>query len=135
MNISKGRRVYILKSGNFGNIVKSGGILGMKESYAAVDDTGSRIVFMGKSSDDFAYTDTGMTPSGDNVDIPRDGVSMIETDESMTRVMSNTLVKRYISMDKADRHSFCEKWEAMSSEEKRAISEGERPGTRNRSKK
>lgn len=130
MDLSKGMRVYIMKSGNFGNIIKSGGILGMKDSYAAVDDSGSRFVFMGKSSSEFAYSDTGETPSGENVEIPRDGVSIITNDECVTRSMSTTLVKNYNHMDKDERNAFCDKWETMTREEKRSILEDKRPNTR-----
>lgn len=129
MDLAKGRRIYIVKSGNFGNIIKSGGILGMKNSYAAIDDSGTRLVFMGKSTE-FAYSDCGETPSGVKMDIPRDGVSMIVGDESVTRTMSTTLVNKYNGMSKEERQSFCESWENMTPEEKRGIFEDKRPKTR-----
>ena len=117
MELKKGERVYMRNSGNFGNIVKTGGILGIKDSYAALDDDGNKIVFMGKSSE-FAFTKSGETPSGEKVDMPVDGLALITDCGLVGKVKTRTLAKTYGALDQEGKASFCDNWCKLSDEEK-----------------
>jgi len=117
MELKKGERVYIRNSGNFANIVKTGGILGIKNSYAALDDDGNRLVFMGKSSE-FAFTGTGETPSGEKVELPLDGFTLITECGLVGKGKTKALVKTYNALDQEGKASFCERWCKLSDDEK-----------------
>jgi len=109
MELSKGERIYIKKTGNFANVIKTGGILGIKNSYAALDDDGGRVVFMGKTTE-FVFTSTGETPSGEKVDIPLDGMTLITECGLVSKNKTKALVKTYHAMDPSSKISFCEEW-------------------------
>jgi len=118
------KRVYVTKSGDFGTIVRSGGILGIKDSFAIVDDVGNRTFHTGKC-DDFAYSTSGETPSGKVVDIPLDGIFMIKE-----HGQSSTLEQEYTKMSREQKDVFCESWSSMTSEERTNAIEEKRPTTR-----
>lgn len=77
MKLESGRRVYVPATKTFGTIVRQGGILGLRESYAIVDDVGSKTVFVGDKID-FVYVDTSTTLSGEKITIPPDVVPEVK---------------------------------------------------------
>jgi len=123
MNLAKGERVYVRKTGKFANVVKTGGILGIKDSYATIDDFGERLAFIGKSSE-FAYTSSGNTPSGENITIPEDGVSMILECGLCSKYNTGVFASKYNSMTTEEKISFCENWQTLSDDDKTKLLEG-----------
>lgn len=75
MNLAPSRRVYVPSRKTFGYIVKEGGILGLKSSFAVVDDNGKRLLFVGDTPE-FVYTDTSENTCGQKCDVPEDDKSV-----------------------------------------------------------
>ena len=117
MDLTKGTRVFVRKTGEFAYVIKSGGILGIKDSYAIVDEMGSKIVFMGKTSE-FVFIDTGMCPSGEVVEIPEDGVSLIMDFTTATKAKRLAFAKKYNGMTLEQKKDFCNEWCSLSEDGK-----------------
>ena len=81
MKLEAGRRVYVPSTKTFGTVVRQGGILGLSESYAIVDDLGKKKVFVGNNIE-FVYVDSSEKLSGEKVDIPQDVVPTIQKEHT-----------------------------------------------------
>ena len=121
MELKKAERVYLPSTGSFGNIQKKGGILGIKESYAIIDDSGKRTIYAGKTTGDFVYTESKCTSRGDRMEIPMDGVTMIKKDFKGTQC--SKFLAKYSSMSAEEKESLCKKWCEMSQEQKTCMVE------------
>ena len=117
MDFVKGERVFVPKTGEFAYVIKTGGILGLKDSYAIVNETGAKSVFMGKTSD-FVFVSSGMCPSGEKVDVPEDGVSLIMDFTNATKAKRLSMVKKYNEMSYGEKKEFCGEWCSLSEEGK-----------------
>lgn len=129
MKLESGRRVYVPSTKTFGNIVRRGGILGLKESYALIDDLGKRVVYMGKPPE-FVYVDTGKTVDGIEKSIPEDIVHCIR--EKLPAGEAAKKTKEFYQTPESDREEFCKK---VLSGEKKNVTEDKRPSTRSSRKK
>lgn len=90
MKLEAGRRVYVPSTGTFGTIVRQGGIFGLSESYAIVDDLGKKQVFVGNKIE-FVNVDSSETLSGEKVDIPLDVVPTIQKEHTPEEARKMTL--------------------------------------------
>ena len=117
MEFVKGERVFVPKTGEFAYVIKTGGILGLKDSYAIVNENGTKSVFMGKTSE-FVFVSSGMCPSGEKVDVPEDGVSLIMDFKGATKAKRNSMVKKYNGMSCKEKKEFCGEWCSLSEEGK-----------------
>lgn len=90
MKLITGRRVYIPSTQTFGTVVREGGILGLSESYAVVDDLGKKQVFVGNKIE-FVYVDSSEKLSGEKVDIPQDIVPTIQKEHTPEDARKMTL--------------------------------------------
>lgn len=102
MDSKDGRRVYVPSRKVFGSIVKSGGILGIPSSYAILDDTGKRLVFVGEKIE-FVYVDSSSNVKGENVEIPPDVVTDIRSNFSPGEAKKK--IEELYSTDIADRET------------------------------
>ena len=120
MKLEKMDRVYVPSSGHFGHIQKKGGILGIKDSFAVIDDTGKRSIYVGKCLGDFTYCETKKTPLGDDCMVPHDGVTLIKKEFPTC----GKFIKEYLKMTAEERQALCERWCNMShAERKRVVDE------------
>jgi len=80
--INKMERVYIPGTTRFGNIVKKGGLFGLKDSFSVIDDTGKKHIFLGKNIGDFFYVETSKNCKEEpyNEVIPADGYQIIKNE-------------------------------------------------------
>ena len=78
--ITKMERVYIPGTTRFGNIVKKGGLFGLKDSFSIIDDIGKKHVFLGKNIGNFFYVETSENCNGEkcNEGVPVDGYQIIK---------------------------------------------------------
>ena len=65
--VDKMERVYIPGTTLFGNIVKKGGLFGLKDSFSVIDDIGKKYIFIGKNIGDFFYVETSENCNGESV--------------------------------------------------------------------
>lgn len=107
MRLTAGRRVYVPSKKTFGTVVREGGILGLKTSYAVVDDLGKKMVFIGEDVE-FVYVDSSEDFKGNKVEIPsEDVVPQIQKEYSPTEARKMT-VDLY-EMSPEERGKACEK--------------------------
>jgi len=93
-----GERVYIPSTNTFGTIFKEGGIMGIKNSYSAIDDAGRRLIFVGKSLDNIVFVKDCKTGLGcDFPTLPVDGVEKIKQNENLTKTECSELIQKYVS--------------------------------------
>lgn len=90
MKLEAGRRVYVPSTETFGTVVRQGGILGLSESYAVVDDLGNKKAFIGNNIE-FVYVDSSEKLSGEKVDIPIDVVPTIQKEHTPAEARKMTL--------------------------------------------
>ena len=90
MKLEAGRRVYVPSTETFGTVVRQGGILGLAESYAVVDDLGNKRAFVGNNIE-FVYVDSSEKLSGEKVDIPQDVVPTIQKQHTPAEARKMTL--------------------------------------------
>lgn len=90
VEFEEGRRVYMPTTKTFGTIVREGGILGLKTSYAIVDDLGKKTVFIGDKAD-FVYVDSSETVGGGKTEIPQDIVPILRKNFTPTEARKKTL--------------------------------------------
>jgi len=90
MKLEAGRRVYVPSTKTFGTVVRQGGILGLSESYAIVDDLGNKKVFVGNKIE-FVFVDSSEKLSGEKVDIPKDVVPTIQKEHAPAEARKMTL--------------------------------------------
>ena len=107
MKFIEGRRVYVPSQDMFGNVVREGGILGLKNSFAIVDDTGKRLVFVDKNPE-FVYVDTCEDPCGHKKDIPEDVVSIFR--EKLPKNDSSKMVHDYCKLSREERDKMYTDW-------------------------
>lgn len=116
--IPKMDRVYVPSTTCFGNIVKKGAILGVKDSFAVVDDTGRKSIYIGKNKGHFIYTESCCNCLGEHChDVPMDGYQMIKSEYPRCTKFFTT----YYDMTLEERNSLCSKWATMTKSQKDAI--------------
>ena len=115
--IPKLDRVYIPGTTRFGNIVKKGAILGVKDSYAIIDDTGKRHIFIGKNKCQFVLTESGCNCLGNSVSCPVDGYTIIKSEYPRCTKFFTT----YYDMTLDERNTLMSNWETMTKDQKDAI--------------
>lgn len=128
MKIVPGRRVYIPSIGTFGSVVKEGGILGLSNSFAIIDDTGKKMVFV-EDTPEFVYVDTKEDVSGNKVSIPDDVVPLFR--KNLGQIEAGKMTKQFYEMKEQDRQVMCKEW--MSCEGRpvsKHVVEDKRPLTR-----
>jgi len=115
--ITKQDRVYIPVSTCFGNIIKKGSILGVKESYAVLDDTGKRSIYIGKNKCQFVYTETSRNCLGEEVSCPTDAYTIIKSEyPRCTKFFS-----KFYDMTLDERNALIESWPNLTKTKKDAI--------------
>lgn len=107
MDLVPGRRVYIPSKKTFGNVMKTGGILGIKSSFAVVDDTGNKLVYTMKVPE-FIYVDTSEDVSGEKHDIPVDIVPIFREKLPLDKAINMT--DKFYRMSNGDREKTCTDW-------------------------
>ena len=98
VELQEGRRVYVPSTKTFGTIVREGGILGLKASYAMVDDLGKKTVFIGDKVD-FVYVDSA------DSEIPQDIVPFLRENFTRTEVKKKT--QNFYNLGPEDREKEC----------------------------
>ena len=98
VELQEGRRVYVPSTKTFGTIVREGGILGLKASYAIVDDLGKKTVFIGDKVD-FVYVDSA------DSEIPQDIVPFLRENFTRTEVKKKT--QNFYNLGPEDREKEC----------------------------
>lgn len=107
MKLTAGRRVYVPSKQIFGTVVREGGILGLKTSYAVVDDLGKKMVFVGDDIE-FVYVDSSEDLNGNKVEIPsEDVVPQIQNEYSPHEARKMTI--DLYEMSPEERGKACEK--------------------------
>ena len=107
MKLIQGRRVYIPSKTTFGKIIRDGGILGLKNSFAIQDDIGNKIVYV-EEVPEFVYADTSKNVSGDDFTIPNDVVPLFQENLSCDQYTKMTCDYYKLSME--EREKVCEEW-------------------------
>lgn len=107
MKLIEGRRVYIPSKKTFGKIIRDGGILGLSNSFAILDDTGNRMVFMDKVPE-FVYADTKQNVSGEAKEIPEDVVPMFK--KNLTHEKCTKMTEEYYKLSEEERKTVCMDW-------------------------
>ena len=107
MKLEEGRRVYVPSRDMFGNVVRNGGILGLKSSFAVIDDTGKRLVFVDKNPE-FVYVDTCEDVCGHKKDIPEDVVTIFR--ENLTKNDASKMTHDYCKMSREERDKMYNDW-------------------------
>lgn len=90
LKLEEGRRVYVPSTKTFGTIVRQGGILGLKSSFAIVDDLGKKSMFLGDNIE-FVYVDSSQTIKGTKVEIPQDVVPILRQKLTPTDARKKTV--------------------------------------------
>lgn len=97
-------RVFIPSTNSFGSISKSGGILGLENSYRVVDDSGKRIVFVGKALENVVIVKDKKTGGGSVYEnIPKDGVLEIRNNKKLSLAECSSKIKEYMCAGCDDR--------------------------------
>lgn len=117
MKLEKMDRVFVPSTGHFGHVQRKGGILGIKDSYAVIDDTGKRLIYTGKCLGDFVYSETKKTPLGDEQEIPTDGITLFQKEFPGC----GRFCAKYNKMTPSERQALCDKWSHMSMVEKKCV--------------
>ena len=116
--INKMERVYIPGTTLFGNIVKKGGLFGLKDSFSVIDDIGKKYIFIGKNIGDFFYVETSENCNGEcNHDIPEDGYQIIKNEYPRCTKYIST----YYDMSLDERNDLMMRWKTMKKSQKDAI--------------
>jgi len=102
----------------FGNIVKKGGLFGVKDSFSIIDDTGKKHIFIGKNIGNFFYVETSENCNGEcNKDIPEDGYQIIKNEYPRCTKYIST----YYDMSLDERNDLMIRWKTMKKSQKDAI--------------
>lgn len=104
VEFEEGRRVYVPSTKTFGTLVREGGILGLKTSYAIVDDLGKKTVFIGDKAE-FVYVDSSETVAGGKTEIPQDIVPTLRKNFAPTEARKKTL--EFYNLGLEDREKEC----------------------------
>jgi len=116
--INKMERVYMPGTTRFGNIVKKGGLFGVKDSFSIIDDTGKKHIFIGKNIGNFFYVETSENCNGEcNKDIPEDGYQIIKNEYPRCTKYIST----YYDMSLDERNDLMIRWKTMKKSQKDAI--------------
>ena len=140
MKLEAGRRVYVPSTKTFGTVVRQGGILGLAESYAVVDDLGKKKAFVGNNIE-FVYVDSSETLSGENVDIPEDVVPTIQEEHTPEEARKMTIDLYDLCPDERGKacaeimKSFGKKTSAKKTSAKKTSAKGKKTSTRKSRKK
>jgi len=117
--ITKMERVYMPGTTRFGNIVKKGGLFGIKDSFSVIDDTGKKQIFLGKNIGDFVYVETSENCNGEkcNEGVPVDGYQIIKNEYPRCTKYIST----YYDMSLEERNDLMVRWKKMKKSQKDAI--------------
>ena len=117
--VDKMERVYIPGTTRFGNIVKKGGLFGLKDSFSIIDDTGKKQIFLGKNIVDFVYVETSENCKGEqcNEGVPVDGYQIIKNEYPRCTKYIST----YYDMSLEERNDLMVRWKKMKKSQKDAI--------------
>ncbi len=117
--VTKMERVYIPGTTRFGNIVKKGGLFGLKDSYSVIDDIGTKHIFVGKNIGSFYYTESCKNCNDEDHDceIPEDGYQIIKNEYPRCTKYIST----YYDMNLEERNDLMSKWKKMKKSQKDAI--------------
>lgn len=96
------KRAYETTTGKFGTIVKSSGILGLKNTIAIVFDDGAKKAFFGKSLDSVVCV------SDDCDDIPVDLVHVWKS--SLKADQSTDLIKAFVQLNTEEQDAVRTRW-------------------------
>ena len=102
MSEIQNKRVYHKESGKFGTIVKSQGILGLKDSIAIVFDDGTKKAYFGKG------LNAVVCVSDDCNDIPIDIIAIWKNE--LKPEHSSKLIKSYSELSDEDKDSVRTRW-------------------------
>lgn len=110
------KNVYLPETKNHGYLVRRGGIFGLKDSYAVMDDSGKNTIYTGKSTN-IVLCDTNTTMGGKTVDtVSPDAVSSFK--KYLPREQFVKMKKIYLNMDHEKCQSIFEQWASSTDEEK-----------------
>ena len=107
MKLIEGRRVYIPSKKTFGKVIRDGGILGLAKSFAVLDDTGNRMVFVDEIPE-FVYADTKQDVSGETKEIPMDVIPLFK--EKLTHEKCEKMTSEYYKLSPEERETICMDW-------------------------